>query len=245
MDSSLSGYFESKLKEKPGLSSTMRNKLLQAYSKDKKLLKRMTSRHVEEETKGCDLASFTEAQELGEKELAHVDSIIENTKPEKMVDIDEDDEGNMKRERMMTMLKKFDLSSEWETQVRSRYEMDHWFAKAGSYPKNVDDKVELEEVLAQGRVPADSNLLSFQGASAKIVGTQELVGEADSKRQSRSLHLYHLFDVFVPLGNFFLLMCYFFGDFHAHNRPVFWQVMHVAEKAGPGQRRFTSVAAWS
>ena len=57
----------------------------------------------------------------------------------------------MKRERMMTMLKKFDLSSEWETQVRSRYEMDHWFAKAGSVPKNVDDKVELEEVLAQGR----------------------------------------------------------------------------------------------
>ena len=89
----MSEYFESKLKEKSkeksGLSSTMRNKLLQAYSKDKKLLKRMTSRHVEEETKGCDLASFTEAQELGEKELAHVDSIIENTKPEKMVDIDE------------------------------------------------------------------------------------------------------------------------------------------------------------
>ena len=47
-----------------------------------------------------------------------------------------------------------------------RYEMDHWFAKAGSVPKKVDDKVELEEVLAQGRVPADSNLLSFQGASA-------------------------------------------------------------------------------
>ena len=41
-----------------------------------------------------------------------------------------------------------------------------WFAKAGSVPKKVDDKVELEEVLAQDRVPADSNLLSFQGASA-------------------------------------------------------------------------------
>ena len=142
----------------------MRNKLLEAYSKDKGLLRRMTSRHVEEETKGCDLASFSEAQELGDKELAHVASILENSKPVSLVDIEED--GDMKRERMMSMLKTFDLSSEWETQVRSRYELDHWFAKAGSYPQNVDDRVELEEVLAQGRVPADSNLLSFQGASA-------------------------------------------------------------------------------
>ena len=49
-----------------------------------------------------------------------------------MVDLPEEDEGNKKRERMMEMLKTFDLSSEWETHMRSRYEMDHWFAKASS-----------------------------------------------------------------------------------------------------------------
>ena len=183
IDGSMSEHFESKLKEKSksGLSSTMRKTLLEAYSKDKGSLRRMTSRHVEEETKGCDLASFLEATELGEEDLAHVDSIFENTKPSSMVDIEEDDEGDMKRERMMSMLKTFDLSSEWETQVRSRYEMDHWFAKAGSVPKKVDDKVELEEVLAQDRVPADSNLLSFQGASAMNM-LQRIVQQAVMNR---------------------------------------------------------------
>ena len=136
----MSEHFESKLKtkEKTGLSSTMRNKLLEAYSKDKGLLRRMTSRHLGEESSGCDLVSYLEATKLGEKDLAHVDSIFAKTKPAEIVDIAEE------RERIMSMLKTFDLSSEspWETHVRSRYEMDHWSAMAGSVPKNVDDKVE-------------------------------------------------------------------------------------------------------
>ena len=103
---------------------------MEAYSQDSSLLKRMTSRHLEEEREGK-IASYEEATNLGEEDLEVVDKIIARAKPLEMVDLPEEDEGNKKRERMMEMLKTFDLSSEWATHMRSRYEMDHWLVCQG------------------------------------------------------------------------------------------------------------------
>ena len=125
------------------------------------------------------LASYEEATNLREEDLEIVQKIIDKAKPSAMmVDLPEEDEGNKKRERMMEMLKTFDLSSEWATHMRSRYEMDHWFAKASSGPQEVDTNVELEEVLDQGRVPLDSNLLSFFHGAAAMGMLQRIVQQS-------------------------------------------------------------------
>ena len=173
-DSAMSDEFDirvSKLekdlkKKNKKLTENAKDKVVESYWKDSNLMKRMTSRHVEEETKG-NLASYEEATNLREEDLEIVQEVIDRAKPSAMMeDLPEEDEGSKKRERMMEMFKTFDLSAEWATHMRSRYEMDHWFAKASSGPQEVNTNVELEEVLDEERVQLDSNLLSFHGAAA-------------------------------------------------------------------------------
>ena len=174
-DSSMSSELEGKLK-KGKMTDNAKSRIMAAYSQDRRVLKGMTSRHLEEE-RGGKLASYEEATRLRKEDLDVVDQIVAKAKPLEMVDLPGEDEGSKKIERMKEMLKTFDLSSEWETHVRSRYELDHWFAKASSEPQVVDTNVELDEVLDQGRVPLDSNLLSFHGAAAMGM-LQRLVQQA-------------------------------------------------------------------
>ena len=72
----------------------MRSRIVAAYSQDRSVLERMTSRHLKEEREG-NLASYEEATKLRKEDLDVVDQIITKAKPLEMVDLPEEDEGNM------------------------------------------------------------------------------------------------------------------------------------------------------
>ena len=64
-----------------------------------------------------------------------IDNVIAKSKPTVVQGVSEEDEAREHREKLMDMLKKFDLSSGWDAHVRARYEMDHWFAKPSDVPR--------------------------------------------------------------------------------------------------------------